>query len=145
MNHIQDDKGLTIIELLVALFLLSLVMSSLMTAYWSGSRAFKRQTAGTDARYMARTAMQWLISDIREAAEFTIEGNRLLIQTPDNEGIWYRLDDSNQLLRNNVPVAENISDITYNTGFRLIEVTVVAVVNDEVYTLSGSVSPRRQN
>lgn len=139
-----NSKGITIIELLIALALISIVMSGLMTAYWSGNSAFKKQIAGSDAQYMARTAMQWVVADIREASEIIIENNQLLITTIENETVWYKLDDNNQLLRNRVPVAENITNISYNTTSRLMEIIIVAVVNGEVYTLAGSSSPRVQ-
>ena len=135
-------KGSTLIELLIAFALLSVVMVCLLTVYFTANNAWQAQVAATDSQYMARSAMQWVINDIRPAKTAALENNNLIIIKSDGQKVVYKVDTKKQLQRNNSPIAENITSADYRIHSDLIEVTITATVNDRTYILTSAATPR---
>jgi len=143
MGKRLNERGITLIELLVALALISIVAGGLTGVYWGGNKAFERQTAASDAQYMARSSMQQIINDIREGIEVALVNDDLVI-IKDSDTITYHYDDSDrEILRNTSPISENITGTQFNIGSgSLVEINIEATVNGWQYTLNGTASPR---
>lgn len=114
---LATEKGITLVELLVALALISIVAAGLISVYWIGASAYNRENLQVDAQYDARVAMDKISSDIRECEAVEVKdaggvevtdgtpGSQLfLIKKEDGAGkddkvyITYRMGESNKIL-----------------------------------------------
>lgn len=74
MNTIRAifaEKGITLIELLVGLALISIIAAGLISLYWFSASAYNRENLQTEAQYDARVAMDKICKDIRECIDLT--------------------------------------------------------------------------
>ncbi len=140
------DRGSTLVEMLVAMALASLVLSGLMSIYWTGSSAFQRLSSTTEAQYAVRSAAQNIGEDIRGASVVSITegGAKLILLTAGGEAVNYYMAN-NKLYRDGkakVPIAENISGLNFSGSSSLVKITADATVNGRTYQLISSISPR---
>ncbi|MDD3364777.1 MAG: prepilin-type N-terminal cleavage/methylation domain-containing protein [Syntrophomonas sp.] len=140
------DRGSTLAEMLVAMALASLVLTGMMSIYWTGSNAFQRLLATADAQYAVRSATQKMGEDIRGASVITIleGGAKLSLLTATGEAVNYYMAN-NQLYRDGnakVPIAENISGLNFSGISSLVKITVNGTVDGRAYQLISSISPR---
>lgn len=141
-----QDRGNTLVEMLVAMALASLVLSGLMSIYWTGSSAFQRLSANADAQYAVRSAIQKMGEDIRGTSSVAIQegGAKLSLLTAAGEAVDYYMEN-NQLYRDGiakVPIAENISGLNFRGSSSLVKITADATVDGRAYQLISSISPR---
>jgi len=107
------ERGMTMVELLIALVISAFVLMGLMSLYWLGSRAYVREEEMAEARYSARQAEEFLTRDIRRCLSFAIcdmagnpvspgsTGVRLELVVEENgrtARVTYRLDNYNHNL-----------------------------------------------
>jgi prepilin-type N-terminal cleavage/methylation domain-containing protein len=90
----SQPKGLTLIEVLIAVAIGVLVMTALLTLYIAGQKYFFNQNAKADVIEDSRYPMAWVTRDIREAIQIvsgtvTVDGetyatssNTLILQLP---------------------------------------------------------------
>jgi len=152
MQAVKSDQGTTLIELLLALALMSLVLAGLFSVYWSGNKVFETESANSNAQYCARSAMQWITQDIRSSyrpeGDSSLDDDEINMSVvkdgqEDAEECHYYLSGTN-LYRNSQAIAKNIDYINFtrNAGSALIRVTIEAEVNGYSYRLASSASPR---
>lgn len=72
VNLKDNNQGMTLLELLLALGLLGLVASGLMTMYWLASYTFEHETGRSDVQYAARQSVEKIIQDLRSSDGFHI-------------------------------------------------------------------------
>lgn len=148
MNSGSAEKGIILIELLIALALMMIVSSGLLAVYWAGNNVFQHQSGHAEAQYSARAAMQFIVKDIKATDKPPVikENGHLINLSVKGETIEYRVRENEYgswLYQNNLPIA----DITYISFARpidygLIEVTVTAGPDSMSYTLKTGVRPR---
>jgi len=149
MGRGSNEKGITLVEMLVALALVSVVFSGLMGVYWVGSKSYENQAASSDAQYAARMAAQIIVEDIRGAAEAETqeEGAKLRLLTASGEDVVYYRQANNWLYRDGnakTPIAENITGLSFTRNNSLFTLNIDATVNGFLYSLSTSAN-RRSN
>lgn len=144
----NDERGITLIELLVALALTGIVLTGLMSVYWSASYAFEREYSKSDTQYSARQAKERISNDLRESKSFLIQdGGQKLHLVKDGEEVDYYVNNQ-QLYRDSSnaspsPVVNNIESITFSGSVPgLLEVTVAAKVKDNEYSLTFACKSR---
>jgi prepilin-type N-terminal cleavage/methylation domain-containing protein len=143
------EAGFTLMEMLVALALASLVSTGLMSVYWSANHAFNRLSDYSDTQYGARSAIQRIVEDVRMATQAPVvkESNtKLVLTTPGGTVEYYRNAINNNLYRRSggtaVPVAENITDLKFSNSVSPLKITVEAAVRGNAYRLSSGASYR---
>lgn len=62
--YYKNTKGITLIELLLAMVLVGIVLSGLIAVYWSSSHAFDVETTRADVQYESRRAEGHIIDDV---------------------------------------------------------------------------------
>jgi prepilin-type N-terminal cleavage/methylation domain-containing protein len=147
----DSNQGTTLLEMLVALALGAIIISGLISFYWSGCNIFGDQMERTELQYSARTSMQQMGDDIRSAQEVEIQeyGAKINIVSTSGETVRY-FRQNNQLYREatssrgtaKVPVAENITYLNFASTYRLITVTIEGNRDRITYRLSTSINPR---
>ena len=151
MINCWHNRGTTLLEILLALGLSSLIVSALLTVYLSVSNAYQKLTAYADAQYSARSAIDQVSEDIRAASvmEIVADGSELRLLIPNGESIRYYMDNS-QLHRvkttslgtAKVPIAEKVSCLSFNGNNHLVTATIAITIDETTYRLSRSVCSR---
>lgn len=149
MSANGSEAGSTLIEALAALFLTTLLLSSLMNFYWICNKAFIQQSASSDAQYACRSAMLQIGEDVRAARQVPVvqeSNSKLLLLQSGGNVYYYRNEDNNNLYRSaggtNIPIAENIRYLSFCVSGNLLITTIEATFNGQSYRLSSAVSTR---
>jgi prepilin-type N-terminal cleavage/methylation domain-containing protein len=161
----KGEKGMTLIELLLALAMVTAVGAGLFSAYWMANNAFEQQLSGSDVQYSSRTAMQWIVNDVLQLAKDSEENSirildegkklHLNVQYIKDEQIQcaqveYYLDDNTQWFYRDesskpaLPIAENIENVNfcYNYNLDFLNIELMAEIAGHSFTLNSAVTPR---
>lgn len=161
-EHLPNNRGFTLLEVLVALALSSLVVAGIMSVFWLGNLFMRHQQAAADARYSVRQAAEYITQDVRNSQQIQIcdqnnqpvavggVGKRLRLTLTSHEQIDYYLYPYNRTLyrynltdSNNAPVAMLIKDINLlcpQPG--LLDIELTALAGDGSYLLHIAVQAR---
>ena len=84
LNCRVSEDGLTLIELLVTLGMISLVIAALYTFYLTGLKSWQRALIQLDSNQHGRIAMERIIKELRYAESFTLhsKGQEIRFQVP---------------------------------------------------------------
>lgn len=150
-NNYGDYKqqGFTMIEVLLALVIGLFVMAGFIGLYYTASGAFESGVSSAEAQYSARRVANDIVKDIKQSSSVKVmNNNELVLNEGTNEQVIYRLSNGN-LFRvykgGTVPIAEKVRSINYSlpaTGMGLVEITIEAEQNNQLYTLKTSAKPR---
>ena len=155
MNLIRSNKGLTLIELLVTLTIISFVLASIYTFYLAGLRGWHRSIDQIEAQQSARIAMDKIIRELRFAHEISLHDQSREIRfkiTGDSRTLRFRREGP-ELIYDSFPtgtsnymhtkVALGISDLRFSVDHNnLVTVTITAHGETGASTLQSSVRPR---
>lgn len=149
--YIRCKRGTTLVEILLALGLGSIIVSALLSVYLSVSHAYKKLTAYAEVQYTARSAIDQIALDIRGASviEILTGGTVLSLSTSNGDLIQY-WEANNQLYRvkttglgtARVPIAERVSYLSFNGNAGLVTATIDITVDETTYRLSRYICPR---
>jgi prepilin-type N-terminal cleavage/methylation domain-containing protein len=106
-NLLAAATGMTLIELIAALALVSIVASGLISVYWYGASAFKREGLQADAQYDARAALDRISIDVAECSDLEVR---------DKNGIPLSVNIPATEEQNPVSLHLDGVDVTYRTG-----------------------------
>jgi general secretion pathway protein J len=67
---VLKQKGFTLIEILIAIFILTIVLSTIYAAYTGTHRIVKDTEYGNDIYSMARTTMQRMVADLESVCKY---------------------------------------------------------------------------
>jgi len=151
MINCWRNRGTTLLEILLALGLTSLIIGALITVYSSASNAYQKLAEYSDAQYTARSAIGQIGEDIRGASaiEIVTAGSELRLTTLNNDLIRYYMEN-NQLYRvktsglgtAKVPIAAGVSCISFNGHNSLVTATIEITIDETTYRLSRTVYAR---
>lgn len=151
MKAVWGNRGTTLVEILLALALSSVLMSGLVSIYWSCSYIFTEQAAYIDSQYSVRSSVQQMGEDIRRASivEILANGAELRLGLASGESLRYYLYN-NQLFREGitqqgtarVPIAENISYLRFSGTASLVTISIDATMAGKSHRLSTCVHSR---
>jgi len=146
----RENRGTTLIELLVALSLVALVGSGLFTVYWAANNSYKNNSGKSDAQYMARKAMEDIVRDIKEAQNaVAADGGNSLVLTGSGNVTYSTSAGNTSLYRNTQPVATNIAAATFSiissANATTVEITLQATVDQQSYTLKSRANTRSKS
>jgi prepilin-type N-terminal cleavage/methylation domain-containing protein len=114
---LKSKEGLTLIELMVVVVILSFIILGLVTVFTGGTRSWISGQSQLKSQREARQAMDQIVVHIRLANSFTwIDGN-LKIQIPEIKGesedeITFSLSDGT-LSMDGVPLLENVLSVEF--------------------------------
>lgn len=159
-EHLHNDKGFTLIELVMATALSTMVVTGLMSVFWFGYLFMNKNQELTDARYSARQALEHITRDVRLCRKFEVcnalnqpvapgqTGVKLRLLLPENRTVMYYVASQN-LYRQNItdsntlPVALCINQLKVlcpQPG--LLEIDLVALAGEHSYSLHTAVKSR---
>lgn len=133
----KDNKGITLVELLLTLGLISVVLSLGITLFLFGNRNFSRQNQHSAITANARYSMDYLTRQLRKATEIEVNGNVLVVDSSE-----IKLKD-NTLYKDSDEIATGIENIIISKNGDEIQIEIVIMdSNSEEYKLSSIVYMR---
>lgn len=155
MRKTRNNKGLTLVELLVTLAIISFVIAALYSFYLAGLRGWQRGTDQMEAQQSARIAMDKIIGEVLYAHELSVTEDSKVIRfkTGDNiRTLRFRLIND-ELVFDSCPdgdgsyfhtkIALGITDLTFNLDEnRLLTVSLSSGNEHNQISLTSSVRPR---
>lgn len=166
---LKNNKGFTLVELLIALILVGMSMSAIMFFFITNFRTYNRETDDIFTQTQANRAIEFLtekiiassgnivITGIATDPTFTVSLER---GSPNNDFIAFHFVESTKELSYGAGisrasaelnatnatdiVAESISDfyIVYTSGSRVVEIVIESRKNSNVVNLVSNVSYR---
>lgn len=88
----SNQKGLTLVELIIAIGLLSAIIAAISAFYIAGSKGFAREISTVDNQRNVRRATNEIGREIRRAKEADVVSGKLRLSYSDGAVIEYYLD-----------------------------------------------------
>ena len=143
----KQQKGFSLIELMVVVVILGIIVLGLVTFFTGGAKSWVAGQSQLEAQRNARQAMDRMVREIREASVITTnDDKKIIFNTPWVTGITYELL-SNTIYRNSIPLINNVSnfDFDYSTDLSKLHILLEVDVDDDNnpdITLNADVSLR---
>ena len=114
---IKTQKGMTLIELMVTMAILSVIILGLVVFFSGGVRAWITGQYQLEAQRNARQAMESMVREIRHGkiVENTSDSISIVFRTPFNGSpkINYHLDTGGILYRNTNPIIDDVLSLNF--------------------------------
>jgi Tfp pilus assembly protein PilW len=138
---IKNEKGLTIVELLAALTLLSCILLLTGSILLFGQKQMTNQSTEIQNQSNLRLALSVITKEIRKAASVTVNNNVLTL----NDSDVYKLDSNNNLTKNNLPIISNLQQFMIQMTGDQITITLADLPSNNLpqTTLSTTIYVRR--
>jgi prepilin-type N-terminal cleavage/methylation domain-containing protein len=137
---VNNQKGVTLIELLLAIALLSTVLLLANSLHLFGQKQMTNQTEEIQNQSNVRLAMNIITKEIRKASTANVSNNALIINGTD----VYKLDNS-CLTKNGQPLVTDLQKIDIKLIDDLITIDIADIPTNNIpqTTLSTTISPRK--
>src|SRR5690554_1071819 len=103
---VLNNKGFSLIELIIAMALVAMVTAVAYGVYISGITSFSRESANVSNQAGVRQALSYISKEIRKANEVNISGDTLIL-----DGFEYELVD-NIIKKDNNNMFYNIAEFS---------------------------------
>lgn len=144
----DKQKGMTLIELVIGLGLMSMVLAVLYAIFFTGLKSFDRQIENANNQTTARQTLSYIGREIRRADEIDVYGDRLVVKYGGSE-IEYEFNRLNNILyrvKNGTknPMIEGIKDfnIEESDGTYFLNITVISERHDNPITITTKIKMR---
>lgn len=125
----RQQKGFSLIELMVVVVILGLITLGLVTFFTGGTKSWVAGQSQLEAQRNARQAMDRMVREIREASKITTSNDeKIIFNTPWETGITYELS-VNTINRNNNPLINNVSNLDFDYYTSLSKVHILLEVD----------------
>ena len=133
--YVKNKKGLSLIELMVVVVVLSLIILGLVTFFTGGVRSWITGQNQLSAQRNARQAMDWMVREIREASDIIADSTtsqRINFNTPWNSNLYYTWSGATweAIFEGTNPLINNVQNLTF-TYFNSSDVEIAPPLTDE--------------
>ncbi|KUO50577.1 MAG: hypothetical protein APF76_07980 [Desulfitibacter sp. BRH_c19] len=152
MKKVFDENGLTLIELIVTVTIISFLLAGIYGILGGTFKLWQQGSEKIDIQQNARIALNMLETDIRRADKvYSYSGPSSLYLSVNNQQIRYHLSGTQMLKaasgQGNNPVAYNLKELQYNyyptvSSCTLVEVYMELESQGYVYELSSKINVR---
>ena len=130
-KNITNNNGLTLIEMMVTVVILSIIVLGLVTFFSGGIRSWISGQSQLKAQREARQAMDRMVREIREGSEITTDTNtKIIFNTPWVTGTTYELINGT-LNRNSTPLINNVSILDFDASLSKIHILMEVDVDND--------------
>lgn len=139
-----NKKGITLIELVIVIGLISMVIAIGYSLYLTSVRGFLRESTSVDNQFKVRHASNMIGRQIRRADTVTINVGKLKLTYPDGSSLEYLLQ-GDVIMEGSNKLVEGINSFTVSKTGDTIFLTIQSNENsdDEVYELSSQITIRK--
>ncbi len=147
MNLLSNQKGLTLLELIISVGLLGIIMAAGLTLYLTGVKTWKTGDVQLELQQNARIAIKTISEAVRDAktVEVLDEGNRISIVTNKGENIEFYYKDKKLMRKKNHTsntVANYVENIVFKKESSLIFISIEVKKEDHSVELETKIFPR---
>lgn len=111
----RDNKGLTLIELVVAIAIISSIIMAISSFYISGVKGFARETTTASNQTEVRRVSNEIAREIRRASVVNFSFGTIRLRYPDDKGIWYYLSENTLIADYGLYTSETNMDTDYTS------------------------------
>jgi len=115
--YIKNKKGLSLIELMVVVVVLSLIILGLVTFFTGGVRSWITGQNQLSAQRNARQAMDRMVREIREASNIianSTTSQRINFNTPWNSNLYFTWSGTwESIFEGTNPLINNVQNLTF--------------------------------
>lgn len=122
---VKNENGITLVEVLCALALLSIIVVLASSVQLFGQKQVKSQVTNIQNQSNVRLALNMITTDIRSGKSVSALNNVLTITLADNSTIVYQLN-GNTLTKNNQPVISDVQSFILTPDTNFINVKVIS-------------------
>ena len=139
-----NKKGITLIELVIAIGILSMVVALGYSLYLTGVRGFLREATSVDNQFKVRHASTMIGRQIRRADTVAINAGKLKLTYPNGSSLEYQLQGGAIMEGSNI-LAKGINSFTVGITGNTVVLTIQSKKNsdNEVYELSSRITIRK--
>ena len=149
MDMKDKQKGMTLIELVIGLGLMSMVLAVLYAIFFTGLKSFDRQIENANNQTTARQTLSYIGREIRRADEIEVYGDRLVVKYGGSE-IEYEFNRLNNILyrvKNGTknPMIEGIKDFNIeelDDTYYVLNITVISERHNNPITITTQIKMR---
>ncbi len=150
MDMKDKQKGMTLIELVIGLGLMSIVLAVLYAIFFTGLKSFDRQIKNANSQTTARQTLNYIGREIRRADNIKVyDNNKGLVVEYDGSEIEYEFNHLNNILYRvkdgtKNPMIEGIKDfyIEYLDGTYFLNITVISERHNNPITMTTQIRMR---
>lgn len=150
MDMKDKQKGMTLIELVIGLGLMSIVLAVLYAIFFTGLKSFDRQIENANNQTTARQTLNYIGREIRRADNIKVyDNNKGLVVEYDGSEIEYEFNHLNNILYRvkdgtKNPMTEGIKDfyIEYLDGTYFLNITVISERHNNPITMTTQIRMR---
>lgn len=145
----DKQKGMTLIELVIGLGLMSMVLAVLYAIFFTGLKSFDRQIENANNQTTARQTLSYIGREIRRAENIEVyDDNKGLVVEYGGSKIEYEfLNNILYRVKNGTknPMIEGIKDfnIEYLDGTNFLNITVISERHNNPITISTQIRRRK--
>lgn len=138
------NRGMTVIEVLLALALSAVIISLIYMILSLFIRTYQNNINSMDAHYSARMIAFHLNKDIRSSKQIELDGNERIIITMEDGILSYYMEDGTvyRHSRVKIPIAEKVFSLHFDQYDDLINYSVITGTNDSNFTLDVTCGSR---
>ena len=148
MRH--EQKGMTLIELVIGLGLMSMVLAVLYAVFFTGLKSIDRQMENANNQATARQTLSYIGREIRRADNIEVYGdNKGLVVEYGGSEIEYEFNHLNNILyrvKNGTknPMIEGIKDFNIEElhGTYFLNITVISERHNNPITITTQIRMR---
>jgi len=137
--NIKNQKGFSLIEMMVVVVILGLIVLGLVTFFTGGTKSWVAGQSQLKAQREARQAMDRMVREIREGNNVVTgsDDSSITVNIPNfddkgnissNDTVIYRLDGTTTIQRNGVPLIDNVLKKENEAIFRYFESSETEVI-----------------
>lgn len=130
----KNEKGITLVELLAVLALMSLIIVLIGSVHIFGQKQFTKQTEQIDHQANVRLAMSTVMKEIRTVGNQTISVEKDVLTI----GTDVYKHENKQIKKNNVPIINNINKFVIEKEDEKITITITSIADQQGKTASVS-------
>ncbi|WP_163537907.1 prepilin-type N-terminal cleavage/methylation domain-containing protein [Gracilibacillus sp. YIM 98692] len=137
----RNQKGVTLIELLAVIGLLSVIMMLVGSIYLFTQKQFLTQTAKIEQQSNVRGALTELTKDIRSVKQESIKYEEAVLHVGPNQYYW----EKDSLIKNEAVIADSITNFQVVFDAEQIEISISSKTSEfaQEETISTVVMFRR--
>jgi len=133
--NIKNQKGFSLIEMMVVVAVLGVIVLGLVTFFTGGTKSWVAGQSQLTAQRNARQAMDRMVREIREASDIiatSTSSEEINFNTPWSNNLDYSWSGNewDPILRGTVPLINNVQSLNFKY-FDALDVEVVPTLSDE--------------
>jgi len=124
-----DKKGLTFVELIVAMAIFAIIGSVLVTIFVSGVKYFSDEKSQLINQGNISVISGALEADTRKSSAMTISGSCLVLTQSASTSTYCLNTTTHQYTRNNIVIGDKIAAVTYTITLNKLSLNILTIAD----------------